>query len=180
MKEVLLVCGAILPLIYLFFVMDRLDHDIWESRHQATKTQREDQLRIAFENLEAGTAMANFLKDFSEKHTHYHIQLYYNERSKILKSLRQEKLDIGFLVGKTFWYEDGVFCRESIQMKEQNLCLKDLKIPIIPLSEHNMQLNVFLKMDEQNPKINLFLKEFFSFFQSDFQLQNFASCESAH
>lgn len=83
MKEVLLVCGAILPLIYLFFVMDKLDHYIWAGRQQAIKTQEEDQLRITSENLEAGTAMANFLEDFSEKHTHYHIQLYYNERTKI-------------------------------------------------------------------------------------------------
>ena len=81
MKEFLLICGGIAAFLYLFFLMDRLDHYLCEYKGEKAGSQSNKELKIAVENLEAGGALTYFLKNFSEKYDNYTIKLYYNEKS---------------------------------------------------------------------------------------------------
>lgn len=177
MKEIALVCGCIFPFVYLFLVMDRLDRYLYVHHHEKADSSQKQELRIAFENLEAGSAVANFLDDFSKKHANYNIKLYYNERKTVLSSLRNKKLDIGFLVGEAARYEDGVFCKERMRFDKPNLLPQNARLPFDPMTEEPIRLNIFLRMNEQNPRILLFMNEFSRFYQNRFVKQETLSCE---
>lgn len=89
MKEFLLICGGIAVFLYLFLLMDRLDHYLCEYKGERLDSQTNKELKIAVENLEAG-ALTCFLKNFSEKYDNYTIKLYYNEKRKILNCLKNK------------------------------------------------------------------------------------------
>lgn len=179
MKEFLLICGGIAVFLYLFLLMDRLDHYLCEYKGEKTDSQTNKELKIAVENLEAGGALTCFLKNFSEKYDNYTIKLYYNEKRKILNCLKDKKLDIGFLTGETAKYEDGVFCKGAVRIKNQKLLLENLDVPFIPMKDEEAQLSIFLRMNEQDPQILLFMKEFLHFYQKSFIKQDFYLCKTS-
>lgn len=179
MKGFLLICGGIAVFLYLFLLMDRLDHYLCEYKGKKTDSQMNKELKIAVENLEAGGALTCFLKNFSEKYDNYTIKLYYNEKRKILNCLKNKKLDIGFLTGETAKYEDGVFCKGAVRIKNQKLLLANLDVPFIPMKDEEAQLSIFLRMNEQDPQILLFMKEFLHFYQKSFIKQDFYLCKTS-
>lgn len=179
MKEFLLICGGIAVFLYLFLLMDRLDHYLCEYKGEKTDSQTNKELKIAVENLEACGALTCFLKNFSEKYDNYNIKLYYNEKRKILSCLKHKKLDVGFLVGDTAKYGDGVFCKGVIQIKNQKLLLANLDVPFLPMQDEEAQLGIFLRMNEQDPQILLFMKEFLYYYQKSFIQHDFYLCKSS-
>lgn len=173
MKEFLLICGGIVPFLYLFFLMNRLDRYLYEYKREKSVGRKNKELRIAFENLDVGGAFTCFLKNFSEKYDDYMIKLYYNEKYKILSCLKRKKLDVVFFAGETARYGDGVFCKKVIQIQKQNVMLADLDTPFVPMNDEELQVNVFLRINEQDPKILLFMKEFLAFYQNSFIKREF-------
>lgn len=67
MKEFLLICGGIAVFLYLFLLMDRLDHYLCEYKGEKTDSQTNKELKIAVENLEAGGAAYMFSQELFRK-----------------------------------------------------------------------------------------------------------------
>ncbi len=96
MKDFVLLMVVLVPFIYGYFLMEKLDKFLEENQSQ--KLISDSKLRIGFETPAIIDSIADLLEQFSSEYPNYELNLFYGSVSEIINGLGNNKLDFGFII----------------------------------------------------------------------------------
>ena len=132
MKDFVLLMVVLVPFIYGYFLMEKLDKFLEENQSQ--KLISDSKLRIGFETPAIIDSIADLLEQFSSEYPNYELNLFYGSVSEIINGLGNNKLDFGFIIENSNDILKDEYCSLSLQIKQSVINPDSADIAVHPIN----------------------------------------------
>lgn len=160
MQDLLLLVSLLGMFVFGWVLMKKLD-DFLDENRKARKEQAEkgrNALRIGFANPLAADSISDILEQYTRQYPEHSVCLFYGNVEDLLKKMVLNKLDIIFLPEQVDILPDKDYNRKKVLLEVTPVIMKYGGLPIEPIVDGNVLLNVVWIEKNKVPAVDSFIK----------------------